>query len=120
MIEQYTYNKSSATLKLLKELEFAILSNSFEYDYMYPLRTIIRYYGVSDRTASNAIGILQELQVLEPVKGKGLRIHPDSKTFLIQRRTEIFKHELINLLKDTTLLNLTRNDIDQIIDHFFN
>jgi len=113
--EKYYHNGPSLTWQIVHELENMILRGELsEGELIYSTKYLMLRFDISDKTIQRAIGILHSREMLELVRGKGLRLAEGSLNAVQRYRTKDWRANFKLLLDDAKLLDISEGDINDI------
>lgn len=83
------------------------------------IRTLARDLKVSVITTKRVYEELERSQLIETIKGKGSFVAPQKKDDLHNIKLEIVEKHLLNAIKESKALNLSINDIKNLLDNLY-
>lgn len=102
--------------QIVDEIEALIISgNLVEGESIPSVRDFAVLHSVNPNTVSKAYQILQSKNLIEPVRGIGLKVCKLKSKFVLQRRAEILNAEVDHLVSVAKTLRSTPADLTRLI-----
>jgi GntR family transcriptional regulator len=102
--------------QIVDEIERNILTGELkEGDFLTSVREFAVKNTVNPNTVAKAYQMLQTLELVEPVRGLGLKVKKISEKQAAQRRRELLNEKFDELIRLATSLGITKDEIVQII-----